>query len=143
MGIPPRDESGNVTPYDDPDISNESYVIRYIPSGALCPDQHGGRRLSSGAFSKSSKKLDPHQGMSVDLLDAMEADGVQPRDRAGEDHVAIVKLNVGSLRALGLTIGYDPQDENPYHTEVWGVTGGIRKKILCLKEWIFKPDNVL
>lgn len=143
MGIPPRDDAGRVIPHDDPDILDESYVVRYILSSQLVPDPRGGRRLSSGAFSRSSKQHDHYQGMSVDLLDAMLAKGVRPADKAGPDHEAIVKLQIGELRALGLCVGSDPIQDNPFHAGVWGLNSGMRKKIHAFSEWILKPEDIL
>ena len=143
MGTPPLDAAGCVVPHDDPDIPDDAYVVRYVPSGDLRPSEEGGRRLSSAVFSASSKRRDSYQGMSVDILEALVDVGVQPKDRANPIHEAIVKLRVGALRDLGLLIGSDPGKNNdPFHAEVWGVKKSIRRRILEISEWITKPDDV-
>lgn len=143
MANPPRDAEGRVEPYDDPDISDEAYVVRYIPSQGLAPDGHGGRRLSSGAFSPTSKGRDPHRGMSVDLLEPMLNGGLPMSGHRTPLHEAVVKLRVGGLRSLGLKVGKDPvPGRNPYHTSVWGVTSKNKRAICELAEWIDKPSDV-
>ena len=86
MGAPPRDSEGRVVPHDDADIPGDAYVLRYIVSAWLKPHQSvpGRRRLSSAAFSPSSKRHDPYQGMSVGLLQPMLDAGLSPTDRMGD-----------------------------------------------------------
>ena len=38
MPEPPRDASGAVIPHDDPSISDDDFVVRYIPHEQLTPD---------------------------------------------------------------------------------------------------------
>ncbi len=142
MANPPRDADGRVTPYDDPEIPDDADVVRYVPSEGLAPDGHGGRRLSTGAFSPSSRDRDPYRGMSVDLLAPMLKDGLPMSGRKTSDHEGVVKLKVGALRSLGLEIGKDPvPGSNPYHCAVWGVNKSNRKNICKLAEWIDKPPD--
>ena len=143
-GAPPRDDDGRVRPHDDPAIPDEAFVVRYIASGQFVPDRAAGagRRLSKGAFSASSKDRDPYQGMSADLLQPMIADGLPPTGQRKPIHEAVVRLQVGKLRSLGLWVGKDPKEHNPYHVCVWGVTPHLRKKILDLAEWVEKPPDV-
>lgn len=145
MGIPPRDEDGRGKPHDDGDISDDAYVVRYISPQWLLQDEHhkGKRRLSKGAFAPSSSSRDQYQGMSVDILELMENDGISPSQRMRANFEAIVRLRVGSLRALKLQVGPDPKENNPYHGNVWGITSGKRKAVLRASEWIDKPKDVL
>ena len=145
MAGPARDKDGRVKPYDDKQtIPDDAYIIRYIPSGWLIPNEGGGRRLSSGAFAGSSEETDPYQGMSADLMQPMLDDGLGPTGRK-EDRCAeaAVRLRVGALRALGLRVGRDPgQIGDPYHVNVWDVQKRHRRKIRNIAEWIDKPDDV-
>jgi hypothetical protein len=145
MAGPALDKDGRVTPHDDTqNIPDDAYIVRYIPSHHLIPKEGGGRRLSSGAFSESSKEMDPYQGMSADLMQPMLDDGLGPtgrkEDRGAE---AVVRLRVGALRALGLRVGRDPgKTGDTYHVNVWDVKKSDRRKIRDFAEWIDKPDDV-
>lgn len=145
MGGPPRDEAGRVKPHDDKqNIPDDAYVVRYISNRWLLSGESGGRQLSSGAFSASSKEVDYYQGMSTDLQQPMLDDGLGPAGRK-EDHQAeaVVRLRVGSLRSLGLRVGPDPGVTNdPYHVNVWDVEPRHRKKIKRIAEWVDKPVDV-
>jgi hypothetical protein len=145
MGAPPRDSEGRVVPHDDADIPGDAYVLRYIVSAWLKPHQSvpGLRRLSSAAFSPSSKRHDLYQGMSVDLLQPMLDAGLSPTDRMGDKYEAIVQLRVRDLRSIGLQVGSDPLLGNPFHAAVWGVKEGTRKRLIKLYEWLDKPDDVV
>ena len=144
MGEPPRlrDSAGRMIPRDDPDTSNEAYLVRYIHRLWLPPSNAGGRRLSKAAFSPSSEARDPYRGMSTELLHLMLNDGLSPLDRKPADHEGSVKLKVGDLRGLGLRVAYDPIEGNPYHASVWGVTRASQKQMLRMCEWIDKPVDV-
>ncbi len=143
---PPRDNEGRVQPHDDLDIPPDAFVLRYIGREWLKPhpDLPDRRRLSSGAFSPSSKRLDPYQGMSVDLLQPMLDAGISPTDRKGDKYEAIVKLRVADLRQLSLLVGPDPRPSNPFHAAVWGIKKDTAKKNLRkLSEWVDKPEDVV
>jgi hypothetical protein len=145
MGAPPRDTEGRVLPHDDADIPGDAYVLRYIIPEWLKPleSRPGQRRLSSAAFSPSSKHRDPYQGMSVDLLQPMLDAGLSPIDRKGDKYEAVVRLQVRGIREVGLKVGPDPQPDNPFHAAVWGIREGARKKLLKRFEWVDKPDDVV
>ena len=145
MGAPPRDSDGRVVPHDDPDIAENAYVLRNIVPEWLTahPTLPAQRRLSSAAFSPSSKPRDPYQGMSVDLLQPMLDAGLPATGGKGAKHEAVVRLRVGELRRLGLQVGQDPRDANPFHAAVWGIKKGMKSKILNLCEWVDKPDDVI
>ena len=103
----------------------------------------GARRLSSAAFSPSSKRYDPYQGMSVDLLQPMLDAGLSPTDRKRDRYEAIVQLRVRDLRSIGLQVGPDPLDTNPFHAAVWGIKEGARKRLMKVYEWVDKPNDVV
>lgn len=73
------------------------------------------------------------------MLDA----GLSPIDRKGNRYEAIVRLRVQDLRSIGLQVGPDPLDTNPFHAEVWGIKEGARKRLAKLYEWVDKPDDVV
>jgi hypothetical protein len=96
-----------------------------------------------GSVQPSSKRYDPYQGMSVDLLQPMIDAGLPPTGRKGEKHEAVVRLRVQDLRDVGLQVGPDPSDSNPFHAGVWGVKEGASKQLMKLYEWVDKPDDVV
>ncbi len=144
MPTPPKDADGYVMPHDDQAaIPDDSYVVRRIHRQWLKPVSGGYRILSTGAFAASSVEYDRYQGMSVDILDRLKEDGVDPASRLARDQEAAVTVLAGDLRRLGLEIGRDPtRDNDKYHAAVWGVRSSHRKKIKALSEWIVKPADV-
>jgi hypothetical protein len=150
MSDPPRDEDGHVVPHDDKvEIPDDALLVRYVTKTQLPLEDDGRRRLSTAVFSETSKAHDPYQGMSVDILDRLERDGIDPRERMkrNDNLVGAVLLRAGDLRALGLQVGPDPMrsnDPDPYHAQVWGVKKSGRKKIARLQlQWLVQPDNTV
>lgn len=148
MPEPPRDASGAVIPHDDPSISDDDFVVRYIPPDQLTPDGAGGMRISSGAFCESSGA---NEGMSVDLGSALHDSGLAPSARTPTDaQFGAVAIRVSELRALGLQVGRDPIDSpdpgerNPYHVQVWGIGSSrrIKKALLSKATWLRKSSLV-
>lgn len=142
MAPTPRDSDGNVTPHDDPDeIPDESFVIRYIRRDQIVEAEDGTFRPSSASFSGSARERDKYCSMSVEIYDKIVADSVKIEDRFSENHAAAVKIRVRFLRDLGLRVGPDPLETNPYHGGVWGVKRRHRNKIVEGSEWIVKPKT--
>lgn len=141
MGIPPRDPFGRVTPYEDVELCEGDSVIRNIPPSQIVYDENiQGRRISSGAFSATSG--DPDYGMSVDLEKLIVAAGKAPSANVPEG-MGAVRLHVGPVRALGLKVGSDPDDSNPFHGQVWGVKRPFRAKLHDLVvDWVVAVDGV-
>ena len=143
MPAPKRDSDGKVTPHDDLGISDDDFVLRYVDSHHLHPDGQGGRSLSSALFSPSSKGRDKYQSMSTDILQPMLDDGLPGTGRKRANHVGVVKIKVGDLRALGFKVGYDPgEDNDQYHVGVWGLKKGDRPSIYEIFQWVDKPVDV-
>lgn len=144
MTTPPKDANGYVVPHDDRAvIPDDSYVIRRIHRSWLKPVSGGYRTLSKGAFSGSSIEYDRYQGMSVDILDRLNEDGVDPASRLAPNQEAAVIIRAGDLRRLGLKIAPDlTRDNDKYHASVWDVRSSHRKKIKALSEWLIKPADV-
>lgn len=139
MPPPPRDKDGRVVPHDDQEsIPNDALLVRNVHEYQDNPDH--GPRPSSGAFSGTSRERDPYEGMSVAVLDWLQADNIDPRSRLGPSHIGAVLLRAGDLRDLGLIIGPDPTDKkDPYHASVWGVKNKHRKKIRDKSRWVIAP----
>lgn len=143
MPSPKRDSDGKVTPHDDPRISDDDFLVRYVHTNHLHPDDKGGRYLSEALFSPSSKARDKYQSMSTDILQPMLDDGLPNTGRKGANHEGVVKMRVGDLRGLGFKVGYDPGENNdPYHVGVWGLRKGDRGKIYEKFQWVEKPADV-
>ena len=144
MAAPTKDADGYVKPHDDPQaIPDNSYIVRRITRNWLRPASGGRRALSKGAFAPSSKGQDRYRGMSVDILDRLNDDGVDPASRLESDQEAAVIIRAGDLRRLGLEVGSDPTPRNDkYHASVWGIRDSHRKKVKALSIWLFKPNDV-
>lgn len=117
---PPRDANGKVAPHDHPEILLEHHVIRHVTPNDIHPTE---RRRTSGAFSESSDG-----GMSVDIAEWMEADGLMALHYVEDPSHGAVRLNVGQLRGLGFQVGWDPDRGHPHHGCVWGIGNGSRRK---------------
>jgi hypothetical protein len=80
--------------------------------------------------------------MSVDIEEWMAADGLDPLAYVVDPAHGAVRLNVGELRSLGFTVGWDPVDGNPHHGEIWGIANGKRRrKIAGIAETIRKAEG--
>lgn len=143
MGEPPRDGEGRVIPYDDPDIGDDEGLIRHInPEHHVVYDKNSGeKRLSTGAFSESSK---PPGGMSVDLEQRLLNDGKDSLAMLPDPGFGAVRLIAGHMRELQCQIGSDPLPNNPYHGEVWGIGKGrsTKMRIMDRMQWLRKPDSM-
>ncbi|MCB1466214.1 MAG: hypothetical protein KDK08_03495 [Rhizobiaceae bacterium] len=122
-----------VQPYDEAEINDEDTIIRRVPAQHIVWDENGGqrrRRISSALYAKSTG---PQDGMSVDIEALMLKDGVDPADYITSDEFpGAVSFSAAEVRALDLTVGYDPikndpvVPDNPYHGEVWRKTEARR-----------------
>ncbi len=139
---PPRDAAGRVVAHDDPEIEDDSSLIRHInPEFHVVPDENtGGRRIASSAFSATSG--DPDFGMSVDVGQFLA------ERRLGENaHVppgfGAVRLRVGPVRALALRVGSDPLADNDEHGQVWGVKSTKKSKLQrIVEDWVVTLPGV-
>ena len=144
MSESPPDDGKQQTLPEIADISDDDVVVRRIPAADLKNIGAGRLRVSKAAFSASSWKSDPEQGMSVDLLSTLIERNVDPEslDYAPE-HDVLMTLKVRDLRnELKLTVVRRPKPNNPAHCNVLGVRGNIRKKLLNLAGWLRRPRNV-
>lgn len=127
-------------PYDDPEIAPDDVIIRRISPHYVVPDQNrGGLRISTAAFSPSNGE---DGGMSVDIEKLILAAGLDPREFvASPEFTGAVSFTAEAVRSLGLRIGLEPLETNPYHGEVWGpeerpsrFTKGEKRRLLEMCE---------
>jgi hypothetical protein len=122
---PPRDEDGKIIPHDHPEITDDDYVIRHIvPPFDLHPESEDVTRVASGAYSASDDG-----GMSVDIQGWMHEDHLDDLFYLPDETQGATRIRVGELRALGLKVGWDPDNGHAHHGAVWGIKTTHRKKI--------------
>lgn len=132
MGIPSYDTQGYPEPYDDGDIFNEHSVLRYVDTVRYFDAEK--KKFASEAFSTSSAShAGANPGMSTDWKQSVEALGGDTISRAKGGEV-VAELNAGFLRGLGtdVKIGQTPivgtANDNPHHTDVWGVKSQSKRR---------------
>lgn len=129
---PPRDIRGEVLPHDHAGILPDDGVIRRISPHHLIYDAKiQGKRPSSMAFKPSTGE---RGGMSVDLQNLIGEAGLDPKTYVmSPPWIGAVCFTAGQLRAEGLTVGYDPVADNPYHGQVWGTfSKQVQKRLAAL-----------
>jgi hypothetical protein len=131
---PPRDQNGEVTPHDHPEILANHIVIRRISEKQIVLDRAGQRRISSIAFKPSSGV---NGGMSVDIESFIVANGHDPLTFVTTPvWKGSVSFVVELLRRETLQVGYDPVPDNDCHGEVWGArTRGQWRRVQELAVW--------
>jgi hypothetical protein len=129
---PYRDAQGRIEPHDHPEINDDSYVIRHI----VPHDIHEGR-VSSGAYTESKEG-----GMSVDIESWILAAGLVPLYYVRSDCGAR-RLRVGDLRAMGMRVGWDPDNGHEHHGAVWNVprAQSSRRRISRMAILLKKADG--
>lgn len=87
--------------------------------------------------------------MSVDIEDLILEGGHNPKQYVTTPiFTGSVAFSADNVRNLGLRIGYDPIQENPYHGEVWGSPRANRfsnpqkKGLLAASEWYVEIEGV-
>lgn len=144
---PPRDEHSEVIPHDHPEIDNDDEVIRRISERQITFDKNGERRISSIAYKDAAKR---NGGMSVDLKQLIEKNGLDPREYVTTPRwTGSVLFKVSDLRQNYFMVGYDPieppkPDPNPYHGEVWSEfsENQVVRKLRGLAEWFVPIPGV-
>ncbi len=129
-------------PKPDDALPDDEIVIRRVPT--LHPRPDGRREVSKGSFAASSRSHDPEEGMSVDLMSVLTASGINPADpaRFAPDVEVLMTLKVRDLHANGMWVVPRPAP-HPAHCNVLGVTGGKRKIVFALAEFLRRPDDVV
>lgn len=145
IASPPHDDDNDVIPHDHPEIKNEDEVIRRISSEQIV-DKQGRKVISSIAYKASTGK---NGGMSVDLKQLIESDGIDPKIWVTTPRwIGSVLFKVSDLREMDFMVGYDPilspdSRPNKYHGEIWGAfTRGKVKALKVLATWFVEIDDV-
>lgn len=140
--VRPVDELGNVLPHDDPRIENDDWILRKID-----PDKHivydpkspTNYRVSSAAFSESSRNRSRHGGMSIQI-EKLVVDVVS---LVGSGW-GLLRIHVGSLRGQPYLVGSEPLPGDVAHGNVWHPPAGKPGKPLKIlhlnNEWLICPD---
>lgn len=120
MGPPPRDTGGRVLPHDHNQIQDEDIMLRGIPAQQIVSTPDGGRRISTGAFSRSS---DAYGGLSLGAKKVLECLEKTTEEWAAGRFSAVVCFPAEMLRKAGVWIGWDPLDDDPAHCNAWDASG--------------------
>jgi hypothetical protein len=109
------------------------------------PRADGKREVSKSSFSHSSKERDPEEGMSVDRMSILRAQGIDPTDLAqfASNFEVLMTLKVGDLHANGMWVVPRPEPDNAAHCNVLGVARNKRKLILLMAEFLRRPADVV
>lgn len=94
----------------------------------VVPDEQTGRyRISSKAFGPST--IDG--ALSGDLEQILRGDGLPATAMypAVSSAVGAASIAIGAIRDAGATVDHDPVWKNWYHGSVFGINGGIKKKL--------------
>ncbi|TIN38842.1 MAG: hypothetical protein E5Y10_25000 [Mesorhizobium sp.] len=138
---PPRDEFGEVTPYNEAQIQPTDGIIRRIPANWIVDDK-GRRRLSSMAFKPSS---DRYRGKSVDIESLIIEQGDDPTVYVTTPRwIGSIRYEAGNLHTAGFCIGWDPLPDNPCHGAVWGTftNDQIRNVLPKMASWLVPINGV-
>jgi hypothetical protein len=108
-----------VAPYDETQISSDDVIIRRVsPREHVVPDENRNCRRISSKLYKPSTGTDA--GMSVDIEKLITTGGHNPRQYVVNPvFTGAVAFSARAIRSLGLWIGYEPVQGNPYHGEIW------------------------
>lgn len=138
---PPRDQDGDVTPHDHPDIFSNDGIIRRISQHFIVVDEKaiGGRRISTMAFKPSTDK---YSGLSIDIEKEILAAKIDPKIYVTTPYwTGSVRLKVQVFRDAECKVGFSPVENNPYHGEVWGITKTCQKALLKQCVWFVPIPN--
>lgn len=135
-------------PFDDDEIENDDQIIRRInPDHHIVFDSNRNcYRVSSKAFSPSSGE---NGGMSVDLPKLITEAGISVEEFiTTPTFTASVIFKAEVVREVGLLVGKTPQENNPYHADVWGqnkpnrFSNGQKKALQRSAEWLVNVPNI-
>jgi hypothetical protein len=129
-------------PKPDDALADNEVVIRRVPT--LHSRADGKREVSKGSFAASSKSRDPEEGMSVDRMSILVAQGIDPADptQFAPEFEVLMTLKVGDLHARGMWVVPRPKP-HPAHCNVLGVTGNKRKTVFARAQFLRRPDEVV
>lgn len=142
LQLPPLDANEQVIPHDHAEILDSDGIIRRISEQLVIIDaKTGGRRISSMAMKASSGA---NGGLSIDLFREIEEVGLDPRTYVTTPHwVGSLLFDAGQFRKLGMLVGFDPLETNPYHGQVWGnFNKANQRSLLSQCSWFVMLENV-
>jgi hypothetical protein len=145
---PARDASGLALPHDHPQITGDDFVVRRISRIAaresVVPAKDGSSRLSSAIFTASSRESDPYEGISVDLDEVAQQEGIDLRSQIEMgDFLGAVCVSAARVRNEELSVGYDPEPTNICHGQIWGKPANKkRKRLLRSCAWYVEINGV-
>lgn len=143
LSDPPRDEKGEVTPHNHPQISDDDLIIRRISEQQIVPDEKApsGRKVSSIAFNPSTEGS---KSVSVDLDKSIAEAGLDPKVFVTSPRwIGSISLTASQFRSKSLMVGYDPLTENPHHGGVWGsFTKSVKNALIKDAQWFVQIPNV-
>ena len=120
MDDPPRDTDGCVKPHDHKQIQDEDILLRGIPELQIVSTKDGKRRISTGAFHRSSDK---YGGLSLGAKKVLECLDKSTEEWSAGRFSAVVCFPAEMLRNAGVQIGWDPLDNDPAHCNAWKDSG--------------------
>lgn len=135
-------------PHDDASIKAGDQIIRRINPvhHVVWDDNLGCNRISTKAFSPSST---PNGGMSIDIEKLIVEGGLDPYEYVTTPKfTGSVVFSAGAIRDIGLIVGSNPLDENPYHGEVWNpdapnkFTKSQKRRLARACDWYVRISNV-
>lgn len=138
-----------VDPYDDDSITAVDRVIRRVdPEHHVVPDENTGTsRLSTKAFGESSEGS---RGLSIDIKNLISEAGLVPEEYVTTPkYIGSVEFEASLPRSLGLVVGFEPIDENPYHGEIWRIgetprfSGSQKRNLLKGSTWLVEIAGVI
>jgi hypothetical protein len=80
--------------------------------------------------------------MSVDLGQLLE-EADKELDAMVPQGFGAVAIHIGIVRGHGLEVGSDPEPQNPYHGQIWGVKNNKYRKVQdAVAGWVIGLDGV-
>lgn len=134
----PHDQNGLTIPHDHEEIESKENLIRGITSHHII-----NQRISKGAFKSST---DPYKGLSADLERL-----ASERSYSSGKYRGAVKFPVAAPRKKDLLVGYDPEENNHAHCQVWRppengegkrITAAGEKAICSSSDWHVEIEGV-
>ena len=107
-------------PHDHKQIQDEDIMMRGIPEWQIVSTPDGGRRISTGALSRSSDK---YGGLFLGAKKVLECLEKTTEDWAAGRFSAVVCFPAGMLRNAGVQVGWDPLEDDPAHCNAWEASG--------------------
>ena len=139
LSPPQTDASGQVVPHNHEEIVAADRLIRRVSSRHHIVEDKGVRRLSSLVCKPSSGA---NGGMSVDLETQIIEASIEPKTYVTTPPwIGSVAFVAGQVRQAGMSVGYHPLEDNPFHGEIWGPFPKPAA-VASLAEWYVRIEGV-